>query len=230
MRHALVVGAIGLFEAWLATRVPLTAAVVVGWVAAVTLVVSASIAAGFPGLLGKTADGRLPSWSRALFWPWHALVRATTRAVRHSGEPVVTEVLPGWLIGGWPHRADRFLDWPAVIDVTCELPRRGPERPYLCLPTWDATAPTVEAIERGVAFALEWRRAGLPVLVHCAHGHCRSATVLAAALVAAGEFATWEAAVSHLRAARPRVHLLPVQREALRRWTAQRALETAGTP
>lgn len=40
-------------------------------------------------------------------------------------------------------------------------------------------------IEQGVQWALAQRAEGRPVLVHCAHGHGRSATVLAAILIGA---------------------------------------------
>lgn len=48
---------------------------------------------------------------------------------------------------------------------------------------WDTHAPTAQQIEVGVQWALAQRAAGRPVLVHCAHGHGRSATVLAAILI-----------------------------------------------
>lgn len=48
---------------------------------------------------------------------------------------------------------------------------------------WDTHAPTPQQIEAGVQWALAQRASGLPVLVHCAHGHGRSATVLAAILI-----------------------------------------------
>lgn len=41
------------------------------------------------------------------------------------------------------------------------------------------------ALPQGVQWALAQRAAGRPVLVHCAHGHGRSATVLAAILIGA---------------------------------------------
>ena len=54
---------------------------------------------------------------------------------------------------------------------------------YLNLAVWDTHAPTAQQIETGVQWALAQRAAGRPVLVHCAHGHGRSATVLAAILI-----------------------------------------------
>ena len=155
-------------------------------------------------------------------------MRAVVSLRRLGREPPHQAVHPGWLLGGWPHRADLFDPWPAVIDLTCELPRRGPPDRYLALPTWDATAPSADALDRGVAFALAERRAGRPVLVHCAAGHGRSATLLAAALVAAGLHRDWREALAHLRRVRPGVRLSPSQKRALDRWERRRA--NAPTP
>lgn len=57
-----------------------------------------------------------------------------------------------------------------------------------------------------------------PILVHCAHGRGRSTTVLVAALVASGCFATWEGAFAHCKSKRPCVKLNAKMRAALTTW------------
>jgi len=193
---------------------------VVGYIALVTGLVGLCAMAGWPHLLAKRLDGTVPWWSLVVFWPWHGMTRAILALRRLGSEPLTAEIHPGWLLGGWPHDRALWSQWPAVVDLTCELPRRGPEQPYLCLPTWDGTAPRQEDIRRGVAFAVEQRAKGRSVLVHCAAGHGRSATVLAAALVEAGLHATWQEAVAHMRSVRPGVGLVTEQRAALHEWAA----------
>jgi hypothetical protein len=94
---------------------------------------------------------------------------------------------------------------------------------YLNLPVWDTHAPTPQAIDRAVAWALAERRAGRGVYVHCAHGHGRSATVAGAVLIASGAARDASDAVRVMQAARPRVRLNRRQAAALDGWLALRA-------
>lgn len=70
-------------------------------------------------------------------------------------------------------------------------------------------------VKRGVEFALQQRRLGRAVLVHCAHGHGRSAQVLIASMVMAGDAANIDAALSTLQATRPKCKLNRLQRSNL---------------
>lgn len=71
-------------------------------------------------------------------------------------------------------------------------------------------------------WAAQQRAAGRPILVHCAHGHGRSATVLCAILIAEGRARGVDEAEAMLKAERPRVRLNWRQRQALKQWLAQR--------
>jgi protein-tyrosine phosphatase len=65
--------------------------------------------------------------------------------------------------------------------------------------TTRGTAPTAAAIDAAVRFVLRERAAGHSVYIHCAHGHGRSATVAAAALIAGGQASSADAAVALMR-------------------------------
>ncbi|GIL49406.1 hypothetical protein Vafri_5746 [Volvox africanus] len=71
-------------------------------------------------------------------------------------------------------------------------------------------------------FALEERALGKPVYIHCAHGHGRSALVLVACLMEAGQVGSWEEGLALLKAVRPGVHLNRRQRQALEAWAHSR--------
>lgn len=218
MRQALIVAAVGSGELLLATLLPSPAHLLVGWVGATTCLIALAIGLGRTGLLGKSAAGLLPWWSYLLFSPWHLVVRGSAAQSRRK-EPVVQELAPGWFLGGWPAPPGPYH---AVLDLTCELPRRLEAESYLCLPTWDGTAPHPDRLDRAARWLVEQRRAG-PVLVHCAHGHGRSATVLAAAWVLAGVQPSWQEAIQQMREARPSVRPNPAQVRSLRRWSETRA-------
>lgn len=61
------------------------------------------------------------------------------------------------------------------------------------------TAPDTHQIQQGVDWAKEQLAAERSVYIHCAHGHGRSATVLAALLIATGQASTVEEAVEIMR-------------------------------
>lgn len=82
----------------------------------------------------------------------------------------------------------------------------------------DTHAPDAPAIQRAVEWAREELSAGRDVYVHCAHGHGRSATVLAAVLINEGKAADADEAVALMRRARPKVRLNKKQARALAAW------------
>ena len=123
-------------------------------------------------------------------------------------------------MGGWPSRgaADLPPSATAVLDVTAELPRTTDHVPYMLVRVWDTHAPSVAQIEAAVRWAAKARAAGGAVYIHCAHGHGRSAAVLAACLLDGGAADSVDGAVAIIRAARPRARLNHRQRGAVDAW------------
>jgi hypothetical protein len=102
-----------------------------------------------------------------------------------------------------------------TVDLTAEfveLPalRNGP---YLLTPTMDTFEPTLEQLKEAVDF-IELHRDPGPVYVHCAMGHGRSATVVAAWLIATKKLTVPEA-VAFLKERRPLIGLHAEQMELL---------------
>jgi predicted protein tyrosine phosphatase len=83
----------------------------------------------------------------------------------------------------------------------------------LWLPTTDDTAPSLEDLQRGVAFIQRHVEAGQGVYIHCASGVGRAPTMAAAYLVQTG--ATPEAAWRQIRQARPFIRPTPPQFEVI---------------
>lgn len=77
--------------------------------------------------------------------------------------------------------------------------RPGGDSPLHLRNVCTLAAPNTEQIQQGIDWAKEQLAAGQSVYVHCAHGHGRSATVLAALLIATGQASTAEEAVEIMR-------------------------------
>jgi protein-tyrosine phosphatase len=172
--------------------------------------------------LGKRPQGRFAPWAYLVFWPYLVVNYLILGAFRLlSKESPYSEILPGLWVGCRLFPFDRAsfseLQIHAMLDLTCEFSeirfaRRSID--YRCIPLLDTFAPSQEQF----VHATDWIAAKVeqgPVYVHCAFGHGRSATVVAAYLLRIGHTATAEAALGLLKGSRPTVVLHPRQRSAL---------------
>lgn len=221
------VSAVPGLAAWaLRGSLPLPVSLVLWHVAGSGLLVAAAateaLAGHTVGLLGKRPDGTISPVRFSMLWPYHVGLRAKLALQRQlSSEPSFDQITPHYFIGAWPsEQALVPTVHPAVLDVTCELPLQVKPPAYLNLLVWDTHAPTPTQIQAGVRWALAQRAEGRPVLVHCAHGHGRSATVLGAILIAEGLAKGAQEAEAMMKAERPRVRLNTRQRDALQQWVA----------
>jgi protein-tyrosine phosphatase len=85
-----------------------------------------------------------------------------------------------------------------------------------------STGPSEQQLEEGVDWAIQQAASGRNLLVHCAHGHGRSAALLCAILLATGEASSVVDAEQILKAVRPRVRLNPRQKAAVTSWWSLR--------
>eukprot|EP00873_Tetraselmis_striata_P024639 jgi/Tetstr1/444903/TSEL_003354.t1 len=222
----IVAGTASLFglKAFLLRRyLPLPLLLALGQTTAVGYIVAAAASNRFAGhttgLLGKTPRGGFRWWSYPVWWPYH-LGLTLKLAVQQSvqSEDIYNPVGKGWYIGSWPRLPEHLPPGEvAVLDCTCELAKKH-DKPYLCLPTWDCQGPSSELISLGMAWAADQQRRGREVLVHCAHGHGRSCTVLCAALINEGVVSNIDEALAYVQRTRPKAKLNPSQRRALEQW------------
>ncbi|MBI4618189.1 MAG: dual specificity protein phosphatase family protein [Planctomycetes bacterium] len=151
-------------------------------------------------------------------WILLVLTRAVTR------ESVAHVVAPSLWLGGvplpWQGPPVRARGIDAVLNLCLEFGdmarlSRDPALAYRRVPLLDGSAPLPDEFREAVEWATARLAEGRTLLVHCAQGHGRSATVAAALLVVLGRTADSEAAFAALAAVRPRVHPSTAQKTAV---------------
>lgn len=149
------------------------------------------------------------SWAaRALLLPYQGAAWLSSRWWTRNAN-ACAQVYPGIWIGRAPGQNDwNVAPFAAVLDLTAELTpsRAALKRHYACVPMLDLVPPSSQQLARAVD-ALTRLRAHGPVLVHCALGYSRSASVVSAWLQRHGVASTPEAALSLVRKVRPQIVL-----------------------
>ncbi|MEZ4449650.1 MAG: hypothetical protein R3B09_09230 [Nannocystaceae bacterium] len=184
------------------------------WPALSFALVGFAYVAARPAALGKRPDGSIAGLPKIVLAPFLLLTLGVWHLLRLGGEVAAHRVAPGLWVGRRPRAGEVPEGVAWVVDLTAELPaaaeiRRLPG--YLCVPVLDGTAPA-PAVLRALVDQLRGRE---NILLHCASGHGRSATVAAALLLERGLARDVVDAESQLRRARPRIRLNAAQRRAV---------------
>jgi hypothetical protein len=175
----------------------------------------------------KQASGRLSFWSYVLYWPYHLLNSISLNGFRRSGkENALDQIEKNVYLGCRLAQSDQAeierLGIQSVLDLTCEFSEIPALRQlrYRCIPTLDARAPSLESLIAGAQWIMDESTKG-PVYVHCALGHGRSATFVAAYLLVSKKVATPQEAIAKIKGIRPKVGLHPEQIALLEEMVAQ---------
>lgn len=176
-----------------------------------------------PQLFGKKRDGTLRVWSWIWFWPYHALNALTLQVFRWTNRQRWTKIDEQLYLGCQLNRRDekmlREMEVVGVLDLTCEFAEIATlrRRPYLCIALLDTTAPTISQLNEGVQWIIE-NASQDNVYVHCALGHGRSATFVAAYLIKTQKMTVVES-VQWVSARRHGVQLSVAQLRVLDAWS-----------
>lgn len=160
-----------------------------------------------PNTFKKDSKGSIPLFNRFIHTPWIWEYRIIVVLDRWFGREGVNEISPGLWLGRRLLAREIPEGIKLVVDLTAESSKiRGlPGEPdYLCLPTLDGQAPDSVAFRELVDKVSPHPG---PVLIHCARGHGRSATVMAAVLIRRGIVTDIEGASALMKSKRERVHL-----------------------
>ncbi|MDX8501529.1 phosphatase PAP2/dual specificity phosphatase family protein [Mesorhizobium sp. VK4C] len=152
----------------------------------------------------KTQDGRVSLASRILLLP-HRLGATINLLAWTRKLPPVVAIADGVFLGRFPAAAEAH-GFDTVIDLAAELERpRASTVRWISFPMLDLLPPPADVLDRAVAAIEPARRQGT-VLVCCALGFQRSATVIAGWLVATGRSHTPAQARKQLAASGRPVH------------------------
>ncbi|MBZ9763640.1 phosphatase PAP2/dual specificity phosphatase family protein [Mesorhizobium sp. CA8] len=180
-------------------------ALVLLWPSLALAIVAFGYAGAGPKVFQKTANGRVSLASRVLLWPYRLGARANVWAWTRKLPPVVA-VADGVFLGRFPDAAEAD-GFGTVIDLAAELERpRDAMGRWTSFPMLDLLSPPADTLDEAVAAIEPARRQGT-VLVCCALGFQRSATVVAQWLVTSGRSHTPAQARKRLAASGRPVHL-----------------------
>jgi protein-tyrosine phosphatase len=161
----------------------------------------------------KKPDGRLSWLSYVLYWPYHLLNWLSLFGFRRSGKEnafdrIDENVYLGCRLSNRDKQDIEIIGIKSVLDLTCEFSEFEALRQlsYRCIPILDTRAPSVESLQAGAKWIQEEAVKG-PVYVHCALGHGRSATFVAAYLMLSGKARTSQDAIDQIKVLRPRIGL-----------------------
>ncbi len=157
-----------------------------------------------------------PGWSillRVVLLPYLILGGVTLYiSAWFDGEGLLNAVAPGLYIGRLPFPSEvaklRCAGIDSVLNLCWEFPRlsgmaREPEVETVQVPVLDASAPSEEQFQHAVQSVVRWRAEGRTVLIHCAQGHGRTATITAAILIQLGLAESVDEALAMIKAVRP---------------------------
>ena len=155
------------------------------WPALALAIVASGYATRNPSVFQKAPHGAVSLASRFLLWPYRLGAQLNIRFWTRRLAPQV-EVMDGVFLGRFPGSGEQCDRFATVVDLAAELVRpAGTGCRWTSLPMLDLVPPSEAELSLAAA-AIEEARTRGPVLVCCALGFQRSASAVAAWLVATG--------------------------------------------
>lgn len=167
-------------------------------------------------IFGKQTNGKISLWAIALLLPYLSLIWGIWQIKRLLIKPAYHQITPNIWLGRRLNIDELPAEIDLIIDLTCEFQEPGnliTDRVYICHPTLDADAPEPAILQDLVKTMGD--RPDKNIYVHCALGHGRSASVVAAYLLITKQLTSIEEAIAFLKNIRPRVNLNTIQKAKL---------------
>jgi protein-tyrosine phosphatase len=187
------------------------------------LAVSGSYATNSAWIFGKSAQGDRRLWSSLILMPYLGLTWLMWWIFRKTdAAPCCHQITDNIWLGRRPIVAELPPNIDLVVDLTCEFtPQSMLRGRYLSLPILDHAIPRFDQFDR---FVQQLAQFSGRLYVHCAAGRSRSAMVVAAILLANGEYQTPQAAIESVHQRRSCVQLTQNQVRFLTEWYDRRSI------
>lgn len=179
----------------------------------------ATLSYGIIGANGfqKQKSGQFEPVVGGLLLPYRCIMRINSQ-LWTRGQPAFNHVVDNLYIGKLPtKRLFTLHPFAAVIDLCAELAVPVLKTHYTLIPVLDMTVPSIEDCEKGVQ-AIDAARHDGDILVCCALGYSRSATIVLAWLLVRGFANNVEQAIAILKKARPHVVINDKHLNVLNQW------------
>ena len=165
----------------------------------------------------KQANGSFPINSWLLFGPYILGAWINSRCWT-SKQTRPAEICPGIDLGRMPSRHD-FANYAGIVDLCAELPAAPVQSSstYCLRPVLDLTTPSLDDCQVACLTIDAYRHQGR-VLVCCALGYSRSATIMAAWLLYSGQCDSLTAATRLIQSHRPGAVFNSTQLKLLQQW------------
>lgn len=182
------------------------------WPAAALLMIAASYAGLGVSVFQKNNHGELSLSARGVLFPYLAGAWLS-KAWFSRRIPRSSTICNGVVLGRFP---DKTLALAAVLDLTAEF-HKGSRKAEIweAYPLMDLVVPGVRDIQQAVIKLRHLQQRHKSVLVCCALGLSRSATVVAAWLLSEGYAGSVSQAVALIKSQRPQVILTPAHLQVL---------------
>lgn len=184
------------------------------WISTALTLISAAYY-GFGRQVFQRDNGQMRWPARLLLAPY--LLGSWLSYLYHTKrQPSPKKIKDNIWLGAFPSPIEHQMNWFAVLDLTNEFPTspvKAQSKKYL--PVMDLTAPNAKTLVRGVRWLDNAQRQG-DVLVHCALGLSRSASVVICWLVWRGYEASSQEAIKNVGILRPGLVLNSEHHENIR--------------
>ncbi len=170
-------------------------------------------------IFGKRPDGKFAPWAIVIFLPFFLFTWTVWHVRRWLSKEVCShEIVPGVWLGRRAFHREIPGNVTLVVDMTAEFLRPAKVmtgKTYWCIPTLDNTAIDQRSLEELIAKLSAWPG---DMYIHCALGRGRSATVVAALLIARSHARDVPDAIRLMKSVRPWIYVNHRQRAGLEQW------------